>query len=614
MAGCRKRRRRSDIRAAAGAGVFAVVFNADGRPIEPRAFPDDARVQILGGKRQVAFICGSSPSPAADADTCGVQTLGGRSWLVGRIRLDARRDLQAKLAGSIGDAEASSASDARLCLHAYAVWGDRFTDHLAGDFCFSLWDNQRNCLVSVRDQLGKRTLFHARTGNTWFVSDSLDWIAGTGATGRDLDDYWIADFLTLGFCREFERTVYRDIRRLAPAHSLTVSDSIVRFRRYWRLDIAEPLHLPKRRDYTERFRELRSRAIADRMPPHRVGITMSGGLDSTTLAACAVATAGDPSRVVAECFDYTELMDTREAHFARLASRHLGIELHIRPFDALDYDPQWRSRAIHTREPTIGILRAHHARTIGRELAARAPVWLEGEGPDNALPLDRDAYLSWLLRRRSWKHLTGALVQYGRVKGRLGWRQTFGRYAAASIKAPVRTLVPGWLDQDFADRLRLEERGRTLGEGGDRSHPWHPTALESFTSAIWQFHFDTHDFDEALSAPVWRHPFLDLRVLEFMLSVPPLPWGWKKQLIREAMRGRLPAPVLAREKTPLPLLPHVAMMRRHGLPELSPTGCLAAYVDARRLPTARSSEADWDRAQSVHALDYWLTAGPMTSQ
>ncbi len=94
-------------------------------------------------------------------------------------------------------------------------------------------------------------------------------------------------------------------------------------------------------------------------------------------------------------------------------------------------------------------------------------------------------------------------------------------------------------------------------------------AFASFTSPIWQAYFDDHAFEEALGGFEWRYPYLlDLRVLEFMLSAPPVPWGWKKRLVREAMRGRLPAEVLARKKTPLTCYPEVATMRALGLPAL----------------------------------------------
>ena len=68
----------------------------------------------------------------------------------------------------------SACSDALLCLHAYAAWGEEFVRSLAGDFCFALWDDELRRLICARDQLGVRPLFHAQIGTSCVVSDSLD--------------------------------------------------------------------------------------------------------------------------------------------------------------------------------------------------------------------------------------------------------------------------------------------------------------------------------------------------------------------------------------------------------------------------------------------------------
>ena len=605
--------------------MFAAIFNLHAEAIDGRQLrvatggPPDGpagvvNTKLFGNAGRAAFICSNADPSGVPGESSALHSLGGRYWIVGRIRLDRRRELQTRLAERIGGAEQigrhdEAIPDALLCLHAYAKWGERFVDFLAGDFSFVLWDDERQSLIAVRDQMGVRLLFHARAGDTWFISDSLDWIAARASTGRELDDYWIADFLTIGFSREFERTVYRDIRRLPPAHLMKLGDAGAAIRRYWRLDIAEPIYFSDPRTYPERLRELLSSAIADRLPTRKVGICMSGGLDSTTLAACAVDLTGDASRVVAQCEHYEKTMHIREDHFASLAARRLGIDLRIKAMDDLAYDPQWRSRDIRPAEPSITILNLHNAIQFDGELARSAPVWFEGEGPDNALTFEWDSYLQWLLGRRSWRRLATTLFQYARVKGLAGWAQTFKRHVGPRRQDGPPEALPPWLNRDFVDRLGLAERIENLGEGGDTSHPWHSRAIASFTSPIWQSDLDDMNFLESQTPIVRRHPYLDLRVAEFMLSVPPIPWGWKKHLMREAMRGRLPAEVLDREKTPLTCFPDIAMLRRHGLPEFSRDHRLDRYVDIQALPAIEASDIELYFAMGAQALDHWLTLG-----
>ena len=120
----------------------------------------------------------------------------------------------------------------------------------------------------------------------------------------------------------------------------------------------------------------------------------------------------------------------------------IGIDLVVRPFDDLVYDQSWRSRGIAAAEPTQSLLDAHHLRAFGQERSRRAVIWFEGEGPDNALDLERDAYLKWLWRRREWVRFGAACVQYAFVKGASGWRQTLNRHVTRSMSAPRLTDIP----------------------------------------------------------------------------------------------------------------------------------------------------------------------------
>jgi asparagine synthase (glutamine-hydrolysing) len=589
--------------------VFAAIFNVDGAPVDQGRFGVALHdVEGLDRAGHVAFVRSQAGPVSAGDETVGIRALGGLFRIVGRVRLDARDELRSQLP-DLPEVAAGEASDAELCLRAYAAWGDAFLDRLAGDFCFVLWDGARKRLICARDQLGIRSLFHAHVGGTWFVSDSLEWIATQPALARDLDDTWIADFLTVGHSLEVERTVYRHIRRLPPAHVLTISGTGAATRRYWRLDIGDPLYFRDPRQYAEGFLDLMSKSIGDRLPVGRVGIAMSGGLDSTTLAACAVHVTGDASRVVAECVDFDEFASAGERHFSSLAASRLGIELRHRQGDDLVYDEQWWARSTTTPEPTALITTAHFDRDVVRERAERASVWFYGEGPDNALSFERNEYLSWLIGRRDWWRLAEAGAFYLRVKGLAGWWESLKRYTGRRQPPDDSVGVPPWIEPSLTRQLDLERRvaGATpsggVGAGVGPRHPWRPGAVAGFNDPIWPAVFADYEFEESLGPLVLRHPFLDLRVLEFMLSVPTVPWAREKMLLRDAMRGRLPDEILARRKTP-----HDSTLPfGSGLPGLSRDGSLDRYVNVPVL-----SAGTWPghrlrgRVLAVHVLDHWL--------
>ena len=95
--------------------------------------------------------------------------------------------------------------------------------------------------------------------------------------------------------------------------------------------------------------------------------------------------------------------------------------------------------------------------------------------------------------------------------------------------------------------------------------------------------------------------------LEFMLSVPPVPWGWKKQLIREAMRGRLPQAVVRRPKTPLALNARAEMIRRHGRPLLSSSAIVDRYVEPALLPLTDAPPGELMQSLGAYVFDHWTS-------
>ena len=90
------------------------------------------------------------------------------------------------------------------------------------------------------------------------------------------------------------------------------------------------------------------------------------------------------------------------------------------------------------------------------------------------------------------------------------------------------------------------------------------------------------------------------------MSLPPLPWAYRKLVMREAMRSRLPAAILTRDKTPLSADPMPIVMRGRTLPPLQSAETLARWIDLPRL-RAEGIGTDWlETLLRVHTLDHWV--------
>src|SRR5262245_21218731 len=118
--------------------------------------------------------------------------------------------------------------------------------------------------------------------------------------------------------------------------------------------------------------------------------------------------------------------------------------------------------------------------------------------------------------------------------------------------------------------------------------------------------FDDCDVHGALTGTEMRHPFLDLRLLRFMLAVPEMPWCRNKLIIRRAMKTSLPQAVLSRKKTSMTVSPDLARVSASGLPPITPSPILSRYVNAGKVPVAARSIMELRAVLRPLGLSYWL--------
>jgi asparagine synthase (glutamine-hydrolysing) len=178
-------------------------------------------------------------------------------------------------------------------------------------------------------------------------------------------------------------------------------------------------------------------------------------------------------------------------------------------------------------------------------------------------------------------------------------RRVLGRKAAASF-------YPEWIDESFAKRTNLRERSKeTLSIEGS-------SALRALASKVWPSLLEGYDAGATKLRLEVRHPFVDLRVVEFLLAIPTVPWCVEKHILRAAMQLQLPASVLNRRKTPLAGDPALQMTRRASVRwldsfEVSPQ--LRCFVNLNLRPSIadeQTAESLWASLR-VFALNYWLS-------
>jgi asparagine synthase (glutamine-hydrolysing) len=133
-------------------------------------------------------------------------------------------------------------------------------------------------------------------------------------------------------------------------------------------------------------------------------------------------------------------------------------------------------------------------------------------------------------------------------------------------KDPDIPVFPTWLRREFLDGAKLEARWREVCEHPvtPSQHPILPNAHASFSLPHWTQMFEQENAGMTPYPLEVRYPFLDLRMVNFLLAIPPFPWFFEKMILREAMAERIPERIRMRRKTPLQGDPVSARLQKSG--------------------------------------------------
>ena len=273
--------------------------------------------------------------------------------------------------------------DTETIAHLYEDHGVDFVSRLKGQFAIALWDAKRERLLLVRDRFGKKPLFWTRAGKTLVFASEIKAILAHPDVSRRVDPRCVDQLFTF-FMPVNPRTMFDGISSLPPGRILEVQGGDVRVHAYWAPPVPDLASVPKASDaeWTERVRAALDRSVAERMIADvPIGVFLSGGLDSSVIAALVAARSSRPIRTYSICHE-DEYYD--EGRFSSMVAERIGSDhqrLVVEPADIAATLPLtvWRVEA-----PTCKTSNAAYIRLY--ELASRSvKVILTGEGADEAL-------------------------------------------------------------------------------------------------------------------------------------------------------------------------------------------------------------------------------------
>lgn len=203
------------------------------------------------------------------------------------IVADARIDNREEIQHQLGITKTGSHSDIEFIVRAYHKYGKKCTDYLKGDFAFIIWNKATKTLFAAKDQMGIKPLYYAVVNHEIVIASTIKSILAYPEISTKLNTEKIVhDFSLVSF--PTASTLFKDIFSLQPGHQLNFNQGTIQLHRYW--ELGKNIHpIPKTQTAIEdKFKSLFYSAVNKRLrSAGKIGSEVSGGLDSTGIAAVA---------------------------------------------------------------------------------------------------------------------------------------------------------------------------------------------------------------------------------------------------------------------------------------------------------------------------------------
>ncbi len=530
----------------------------------------------------------------------------------------ARLDGRAELCEALGMSRRRRAglSDSALILMSFARWGAACPERLLGDYAFALWDPGRKVLFCARDHIGARPFYYARAGRRFVFASDIDAVLAAPGVSGEFDTDAVATRLTKGARPLGARTCYRSVRRLLPGHSLLAGRGTVRVERWWRPEETPPAPGKRDGDFADAVLAACAAAVRDRLRcAGRVGVHLSGGLDSSSVAVLAARELRRQGRPPPIAFAWHPppgpgpRSEPEAAEYGPIEAvrRQEGLRLHYRPPAAADIVAFLRLDG--TRGADEGAL--IHEEAVQRSAEEHGvEVLLSGWGGDEGVSYNGRGYYPQLLRsgrlRRLWRELRERNAHpFATLLTDAALPLVSRRAAGAALRLrrrqwPFRKNVT-FIHPAFARRARLlpAAPGPPAGVRDRQLHLLRRGFLSRRMEG-WAARGARHGIE-------YRYPLLDRRVLELVLGLPPEQFRrgrWSRWVMRRAFDPLLPPEVCWTDKGADPV--RIEALGR-AIAEALPIVC--GMIEARGEPPPRSRFLDLPRLMEQADPARWQAGG-----
>lgn len=581
----------------------------------------DPDVPIYLGHRRLSIIDidgGSQPMWSKD----------GRLCVVFNGEIYNHRELRAELEKK-GHRFETGHSDTEVLLYGYREWGTALPGRLNGMWAFAIYDRGRNRLFLSRDRFGKKPLFYALKNRTFVFASELHALARHPSIQTSISRKSLLKYFAYGFIPA-PCSLYRGVYKLPGGHNMTVdlAGKGIAIEKYWEYVIEPFRRIPANPEacWGERIRELLRRAVKRRlMSDVPLGIFLSGGIDSSAIAAVAASIrGGDNVHTFSIGFPEKSFDESAQARFA---AGHIGTRHHIKML-SMDHARGLLPEIAGRLDEPMGDASLLPTYLLSRETRKTVTVALGGDGGDELFAgYDPFHALRLAERYRSLvpnpvHHAIRLAVSFFPVSHRNISLDFKVKRTLKGLSYPMPFWNPVWLGPLEPAELRSVFSGRIDMEEvySEAIECWDACAQENLLDRTLQFYTRLYLQEDILvktdragmmNSLEVRAPFLDIDLVDFVRRIPSrykYRYGQTKYILKRALEPVLPKRIVYRKKKGFGV-PTGRWFQNGGLSVSVPDTRDNGKCAAMNPQTIRTLAADHRKGRADHRLflwNYWL--------
>jgi len=443
-------------------------------------------------------------------------------------------------------------SDTEVIVHSYEEWGENCVKRFNGMWAFGIWDSNKKQLFLSRDRFGIKPLYYYWDGKKLIFASEIKAILQDTSITRIPNDRVIYKYLVYEQHDRTEETFFEGIKRLLPAHNMTVKKNKVTTKKYWDLKIRRDSAYKKDGRYAKEFFELLEDSIKLRLISEvPVGTCLSGGLDSSSivymisrLLSLGIKEAkhlGKMQKTFSAVYNNREIDERR---YIEEVARSTHVEKNYVFPDGNTLWEDVRKLVYYQDEPFLGS--SIFAQWCVMKLASKkVKVVLDGQGGDELLagyfPHYYRIYFSDLWKEKRFLRLLKELLYSSDM--------TFPfikKFLLLKAKELVgNRAIENMLNPEFVSKFSRTTKNKW--KHGNLVESLYRDITRNSVPGLLRYE-DRNSMAFSIEA---RVPFLDYRVVEYIFSLPVsqrLKNGWTKYILRKAMEGKLPEEIRKRRR------------------------------------------------------------------